>query len=414
LKLRILLFLLVFSFAHRKGVSKTVVVSQQGAITTIKEAVARSVSGDTILVKSGKYHEGNILIDKSLTIIGQHYPEINGENKHEIFIVHADHVTITGFRFADTGHGSINDLAAIKVLDSKFVRVQDNEFKDTFFGIHLSNSSSSWIVNNRLRASARSEHQTGNGIHLWKCHHVTVDNNVVKGHRDGIYFEFVTNTLITNNTSEDNKRYGLHFMFSHNNEYRKNIFRNNGAGVAVMYTTGVKMIDNLFESNWGPASYGMLLKDIRDSYVTGNRFVSNSVAIFMEGSSRIEFENNSFRRNGYAIRLQASCDDNLFTRNNFAGNTFDVATNGSLVLNKMTQNHWDKYEGYDLDNDNTGDVPYRPVSLYSMVIEEMPVAVLLWRSFFVFLMDRAEKVVPAITPENLKDDSPSMTPHDLH
>lgn len=203
-------------------------------------------------------------------------------------------------------------------------------------------------------------------------------------------------------------------MFSHNNEYRKNTFENNGAGVAVMYTHGVKMIDNTFAHNWGSAAYGLLLKDIRDSEVRHNRFLQNSVGIFMEGSSRIRFSQNEFNGNGYAVRLQASCDDNIFHQNNFQANTFDLATNGTLVLNHVDGNYWDKYQGYDLNKDHIGDVPFHPVSMYSMVVEQMPAAVLLWRSFLVLLMDNAEKAIPAITPENLKDSSPSMTRYDLH
>lgn len=133
----------------------------------------------------------------------------------------------------------------------------------------------------------------------------------------------------------------------------------------------------------------------------------------MEGSSRIAFTDNLFSGNGYAVRMQASCDDNVFTRNNFSSNTFDMATNGSLVLNTINSNYWDRYEGYDLNKDHVGDIPYRPVSMYSMVVERIPAAVLLWRSFLVFLMDRSEKAIPAITPENLKDDSPSIQPYDL-
>ena len=192
---------------------------------------------------------------------------------------------------------------------------------------------------------------------MWKCEHITINNNTIKGHRDGIYFEFVTNSLITNNYSSGNLRYGLHFMFSHNDEYRNNTFINNGAGVAVMYTKGVKMIDNTFEHNWGSSSYGLLLKDIRDSFVTGNKFLKNSVGIYMEGSSRIEFKENTFNENGYAIKLQASCDDNNFLRNNFSANTFDIVSNGDLVLNKINSNYWDRYEGYDLNHDEIGDVP---------------------------------------------------------
>jgi nitrous oxidase accessory protein len=392
----------------------TITVGKTGKVKTIKQAIIFAMPGDTLLIESGKYLEGNIIIEKSLTIIGENFPVFDGDNKYEIFTIHANNVTIKGLKFINTGIASINDLAAIKVLDSKGLHILNNRFENTFFGIHFSNSSQSWIEDNELQSDAEAEHQTGNGIHLWKCNHITINNNTIKGHRDGIYFEFVTNSLITNNFSEGNIRYGLHFMFSHNNEYRANTFANNGAGVAVMYTTGVKMINNTFEHNWGSASYGLLLKDIRDSFVSGNRFIENSIGIFMEGSSRIEFKENTFSQNGYAVKLQASCDDNVFVTNNFSANTFDMATNGSLVLNKVNGNYWDRYEGYDLNKDKIGDIPYHPVSMYSMVVEQMPTAVLLWRSFLVLLMDKAEKAIPAITPENLKDESPSMKPYDFN
>ncbi|HLG39526.1 MAG TPA: hypothetical protein VI461_07650, partial [Chitinophagaceae bacterium] len=105
-----------------------------------------------------------------------------------------------------------------------------------------------------------------------------------------------------------------------------------------------------------------------------------------------------------------SCMDNTITNNNFLSNTFDVGTNGSLVLNSFDHNYWDKYEGYDLNRDNTGDVPYRPVSLYSMIVEKNPAAMMLFRSFMTSLLDKSEKILPTLTPENLKDNYPFMKP----
>lgn len=408
-----ILFLSAFYFFSLTLFADTIKVGINQSVHTIKEGIALAKPGDTLIITNGIYREGNIGVQNSLTILGEDYPTLDGENKFEILTIHANDVVIKGIKFIDTGIASMNDLAAIKAVDCKRLKVLNNQFENTFFGIYFANCSQSWIENNKLHADVEAEHQIANGIHMWKCDHVTIHNNVIKGHRDGIYFEFVTNSLITNNYSEGNLRYGLHFMFSHNDEYRNNTFKNNGAGVAVMYTKGVKMIDNTFEHNWGSAAYGLLLKDIRDSFVTGNKFMKNSVGIFMEGSSRINFKENTFYNNGYAIRLQASCDDNTFERNNFSANTFDLVTNGTLVLNKINSNYWDKYEGYDLNKDGVGDVPYRPVSMYSMIVERMPTAVLLWRSFLVFLMDRAEKAIPAITPENLKDDLPSMKRYDF-
>jgi nitrous oxidase accessory protein len=400
---RALFILLFLSFP---AFSKTWTVDLKGDLRSIKSAIVLAVDGDTIRIMPGTYREGNIVVQKSLYITGINYPVIDGENTVEIFTVAASDVSIVGLKLVNTGVASINDIAAIKGLDSKRLRVSHNQFENTFFGIYLANSSDCLIEYNTLQSNAESEHQIGNGIHAWKCSNITIRNNEVSGHRDGIYFEFVTHSLIQDNFSHHNMRYGLHFMFSHNDEYRSNTFRNNGAGVAVMYTTGVKMYSNRFEDNWGASSYGLLLKDIRDSFIEKNYFTKNTVGVYMEGSSRCSFAENVFNENGWAVKIQANCDGNVFQKNSFLSNTFDMSTNGSLVLNTVDYNYWDKYEGYDLDRDGIGDVPFHPVSLYSMVVEKMPSSVMLWRSFLVYLLDRTEKIVPSVTPEDLKDAHP--------
>ena len=403
---------LFFIFLPQTTLATIRTVSVSGQLKSIRLAIELSSPGDTIMVNQGTYREGNLLIRKPLTIIGLNFPVLDGELKYEIFTIAADSVNLVGLRMINTGIASINDIAAVKGLDVMRLRVINNQFENTFFGIHLSNSQNCLIEGNTLSSDARSEHQIGNGIHLWKCDHVTIRKNQIHGHRDGIYFEFVTNSLVSENMSYGNMRYGLHFMFSHDDDYINNTFRNNGAGVAVMYTKGVKMIGNRFEENWGPATYALLLKDIRDSRIESCKFLKSTVGVYMEGSSRITFKANEFKENGWAMKIQANCDDNVVTENNFLSNTFDIATNGSISLNTISHNYWDKYEGYDLDKDGVGDVPFHPVSLYGMIVEKMPTAVMLWRSFLVFLLDRAEKVVPAVTPENLVDSLPAMKSYD--
>jgi len=55
-------------------------------------------------------------------------------------------------------------------------------------------------------------------------------------------------------------------------------------------------------------------------------------------------------------------------------------------------------------------VPYRPISMFSMIIEKNPPAMILFRSIFVDLLDKIEKIIPTLTPENLKDETPLMKP----
>ncbi|TDQ16562.1 nitrous oxidase accessory protein [Algoriphagus boseongensis] len=379
----------------------------------IQATIDRAKDGDTLVFLPGTYKLNSIVIRKPLTLIGKDYPVLDGDGKGNVLLIAATHVTIQGFKIRNTGKSNMDDSAAIKFFDSKNCIIQDNILSDTFFGLHFSNSSNLTIINNVIHAEAIREFEVGNGIHLWKCKNSFIGGNQVSGHRDGIYLEFVTETQVKDNLVQKNMRYGLHFMFAHDNSYIRNTFRNNGAGVAVMYTKNVLMQENRFEENWGSSAYGLLLKDIRDSKVVNNYFFKNTIGIYMEGSSRIEFENNDFRQNGWALKLMASCDQNTFLANNFIQNTFDMSSNGSVVLNKITQNYWDKYEGYDLDRDQIGDVPYRPINLYSVIVEKIPSAVILWRSFMVTLLDRMEKILPTLTPDQMIDESPKMKAYDL-
>lgn len=364
--------------------------------------------GDTILLNKGVYKEGNIIIDKAIHLIGIDEPVLDGENKNEILTITGKNILIKGIHFANAGYSSMNDYAAIKIIDATAILIENNIITNASFAIHVANSTYTTIRNNTIQGTNKSEHLSGNGIHLWKCEHMTIENNSIQGHRDGIYFEFVTQSIIRGNLSEKNIRYGLHFMFSPDNSYLDNTFRNNGAGVAVMYSKKVKMFRNHFEQNWGASAYGILLKDITDSYIQQNTFYKNTVGIHMEGSSRIDIQKNIFKENGWAIKVQASCDDNNFHHNNFNGNSFDVGTNGTMVLNNFYNNFWDKYEGYDMNKDGIGDVPYHPVSMYSMIVEQNPHALMLMRSFMVSLLDKAEKAIPSLTPENLADKKPMM------
>lgn len=390
--------------------AKTLHVGKQYGNTTIQQAVDIANNGDTVLVDAGHYHEKNLVIQKSIVLLGINRPILDGDKKYEIISIKADNVTVDGFKLIRSGIGTLDDPAGIKIYNKRNVTISNNDLFDTFFGIYSQVGRNCIIKNNTLQAFGIAEQEIGNGIHCWKSDSLQIIGNNIKGHRDGIYFEFVTNSHITKNISTNNIRYGLHFMFSNNDVYTSNIFKNNGAGVAVMFTKGVKMYNNIFEENWGDAAYGLLLKEISDSHIEGNKFIKNTSGIFMEGASRIKINNNLFKNNGWALKVQASCMDNTITKNNFIGNTFDVGTNGSLVLNSYNGNYWDKYEGYDLNKDGIGDIPYRPVSLFSMILEKMPPAMALFRSFMVTILDKTEKIIPSITPENLKDDTPLMKP----
>lgn len=377
-------------------------------IKSLKQAVAKADNNATILVKKGTYKEHNVLIDKPLKLIGEDNPIIDGVRKGYILIVKSDSVTISGLHIKNVGQSYTKDYAGIYISKSKHFTVKDIVLETVFFGVLVEKSHHGIIKNNHISSKAKDEASSGNGIHMWHSSNIIIENNEVHNLRDGIYFEFVSKTKIRNNNSHHNIRYGLHFMFSNNNEYSNNIFTKNGSGVAVMFSKFIKMTDNTFKENWGSASYGLLLKEIYDSDIINNTFEQNTIGVFTEGSTRINYFKNDFISNGWAVKVSGACYTNTFKQNNFLNNAFDVSYNSKLNDNKFNENYWSAYTGYDLDKNGFGDVPYRPVKLFSYVVNKSPESIVLLRSLFVDIINFSEKVSPAFTPDNLLDNKPLM------
>ncbi|HVE32537.1 MAG TPA: nitrous oxide reductase family maturation protein NosD [Gemmatimonadaceae bacterium] len=390
------------------GGQRTLDVSPNGTFRTLAAAVAAARSGDRIVIRDGTYHGPTAVVDKQLTIEGQGHPVLDGENRRGLIIIKADDVTVRGLTLRNVGTSFVEDRAALRVDNAHGCLIDDNHIENGFFGIYLANVTDCRVTHNTLRATGQRETESGNGIHLWTSRRITIAGNTITGHRDGIYFEFVHESDIRDNLSTENLRYGMHFMYSDDCRYTNNIFRKNGSGVAVMFTKHVEMVGNRFEDNWGPAAYGLLLKEISDSRLESNRFLHNTTGLLADGANRLVAIHNEFVNNGWAVKLDASTLDGRFEHNDFLGNSFDVASNSRSPTTTFAGNYWDGYRGYDLDRNGVGDVPHRPVRLFSLLVEHHPPALILMRSAFADLLDGAERIIPSLTPETLVDSTPAM------
>ncbi len=378
-------------------------------VKTVKQAIEIAQSGDTIIIEKGIYKEFDInIIDKTLHIKGIDYPVIDAGMNGTAFGIKADGVAIEGFKIINIGRSYTKEFAAILLNGSQNFTLKNNILENVFFGFLIEKSVNGLIEGNRIIGKGSEETNSGNAIHLWNSSEITVKNNHVQGMRDGIYIEFGKNCNIINNVCENNLRYGLHFMFSDRNSYIGNTFDNNGAGVAVMFSKFIEMKKNLFRKNWGTASYGLLLKEISDATLEHNVFEDNSIAVTADGTTRVKFIENDFMNNGYAIKVHGGAYTTSFTGNNFLYNSFDVGYAGRLNDNTFNGNYWSEYRGYDLNKDKIGDVPFRPVKLFSYLVNQTPEAIVLLRSLFIDLVDFSEKVSPIFTPAELIDQEPQM------
>ena len=175
-----------------------------------------------------------------------------------------------------------------------------------------------------------------------------------------------------------------------------------------MFSKFINMKRNYFHENWGTASFGLLLKEIYDAEIEDNIFEENTIGINIEGSTRVSYKNNDFIRNGWAVKIAGGCYESRFKLNNFLSNSLDVSYNSKMNDNEFTNNYWSSYSGYDLDKDGIGDVPYRPVKLFSYIVNQTPETIILLRSFFIDILNFSERVSPIFTPDDLVDAKPKM------
>ena len=378
-----------------------------GPVRTLTAALRLARRHGRILVRPGTYRESRIQVTRPVTIEGQGWPTLVG-GEHEVLTVTADSVTIRGLTISGVVPSAAEDRAGIRFSGARHCTVENTRLIGTFFGIYMAQSSDCRIAGNVFRGRGTLQGLSGNAIHSWDSKDLTIERNDIQGHRDGIYLEFTTGSRVRGNRSVSNLRYGLHFMFSHHCEYTDNLFLRNGAGVAVMFSDSVVMRRNRFERSWGSAAYGLLLKELRDSRIEQNQFQGNTVGLWTEGTTRVLVSRNRFIANGWAVRVLGDATDNEFRGNQFRGNTFDVGTAPGENSNLFQANYWDQYRGYDYDRDGYGDIPFQPVRLFSLLIQENEPALILLHSFFIDLLDLAEQMVPTLAPRSLQDARPLM------
>jgi len=140
-------------FGMNKVLANKIVVGKDKAISTLRQGIREAMEGDTILLNQGIYKEGNIIINKAIHLIGINSPVLDGENKNEILTLTGKNIVIKGIHFANAGYSSMNDYAALKIIDATNILIENNSIINASFGIHLVNTINSFIRNNTIKGN---------------------------------------------------------------------------------------------------------------------------------------------------------------------------------------------------------------------------------------------------------------------
>lgn len=392
--------------------ARTLVVEPNGSITSISAAVHAASNGDTIEVHSGTYNE-NLVLDRQLALVGIGKPVIRGIRESSVVTVAADHCAITGFVIEHSGETLVEENSGI-LLKAGNARIENNELRDVLFGIYLFHSDHNYIAGNSIQGRPLPDiGDRGSGIHVWNSSYNTLERNTIFETRDGMYLEHAYHSLIRGNKVHD-LRYGLHYMYSDDNVFEENLFYNNVAGAAIMYSNRIRFQRNAFLHNRGYASYGILFQADEDCFAEGNVIADNAVGIFMEALRKSTLEHNLLAGNDVALKVFSSAAENHFEQNNIIDNLSPMELVGSRSENlwngSSAGNYWSDYEGFDLDGDGVGDVPYRIQNIFEHLEAEMPLLRLYLFSPAAQSLALAERGFPVLQKERDTDNRPLMKP----
>jgi len=106
LSIIVLFFSCATSFAARE-----ITVKPGTKFNTLQKALQSAQNGDVIKVTASTYYVEDILIDKSISLIGIGNPVLDGQKKSNVLIITAPRVTIKGFVIRNSGVSNIKDKA---------------------------------------------------------------------------------------------------------------------------------------------------------------------------------------------------------------------------------------------------------------------------------------------------------------
>ena len=392
--------------------ARTLVVGPGGQFAGVREAIRAAVSADTIEVRGGTYH-GNLILDKPLTLEGTGWPVLHGDGKGSVITVTAAGCSIRGFRIEHSGGMLVDEDSGI-LLKSDGNLLEHNQLRDVLFGIYFFQSNHNTVTGNSLYGRKELGFgERGAGIHIWNSADNSIVQNTITDMRDGMYLQNADRSVIRGN-HVFSVRYGLHYMYSNDNIFEDNIFENNVAGAAIMYSRNIQFRRNAFIHNRGFSSFGVLFQDSQNCVSEQNLFVDNVVGIFMEALRDSRFERNLIAFNDTAIEAFSSAEGNEFAGNNFVANLSPIRIIGKTSNIRWdrdgTGNYWSDYKGYDLDENGTGDVPFRIQNLFEYLEGNRPRLRIYFFSPASQALAAAEQSFPVIEGSHEFDRYPLMKP----
>ena len=376
----------------------------------LQDAIDKAPSGSILTLPSGVYR-GNIVINKPLTLVGKEEGVIlDAEGNGTVITVKGSFVTLKNLTIRGSGDRHEGLDAAIKLSNGKQCEVSHCQIEDCLFGIDMQMVNNSLISHNTITSKDLDLGLRGDGLRLWYCNDNIIRNNALFKSRDMVVWYSHGNEIVGN--TGEYCRYSLHFMYAGKNLVKNNHYQFNTVGIFFMYSKDAVVTGNVIKSSMGATGMGIGLKDVSNFTIKNNTILYSAQGLYID---RSPFEpdthnwitGNKLLYNSEAMHFHSLSENNVIRNNILMGNIEDIVNDSRGAKtneNEIVGNYWDKYEGFDRDNDNVGDTPHKVYQYADQLWVYNPDVKFFYASPVISLLNFLAKLAPFTKPLFLMED----------
>lgn len=368
-----------------KAEPKTIVVPDD--YSTIQAAINSASEGDKIFVKSGTYYNQSLVINKTVSLVGEDAKTTILRGVDVVWPVAQSDSMVDGLDYIPVAHSSMSSSLGSKVqllaldkgdnpelslcnfLPPITIVIQVEANGVTISGFTITNAytgitgGENWtkIIGNIIRVGNNGMSIGGSyktiaynnitgGLHSILCsgsYNNITKNNIIDPSNLGIDLTGSFNTVLGNKiTSGPSGNYGRGIQVNGNsNTIAENTLSGGSIGIALETGSGNTVFGNAVTEHW---FMGIHLHDATYSIVYEN-YIADNV----------------WEHDGYGVSLSGRdyhAENNTFYRNVFVNNSYNVRVEAPYYVNYWDNgeegNYWDDYTGVDNDGDGIGDSPH--------------------------------------------------------
>jgi len=322
----LMLLLLTSNYAFFFQISvKANEIRVPGDYHTIQAAINNASDWDKIIVLEGNYAEGQIEINKSLTLIANGTVIVDGLQKGHVFHVVENNVTIQGFIIENST--CLFYYSGIFLDNVQNCTIENNTIKNCYHGIFVRASNQNYLKDNVLTNNAYGT------FLLNSNNNILLRNRFTNNSNDGMTLEDSSGNVIKANNVTSNGFHGIQLYGSEKNQVEDNIAENNEFGI-LLYTFSRqetkrsdhnRVIGNIVLNN----EQGIFIRLSYYNTVQRNKITSNQqYGIYLRLSKNSLIERNNITGNEFGMRLDFS-DYSQIRENNASNNRYGIYLSGS-------------------------------------------------------------------------------------